>query len=482
MHPAFAMTEHGYLGSTIDYIEICTKNGIKPLVGCEIYMATDEAIRLYKETGEAPKRYHMVILCKNFEGYRELVGMNNDAVKSGNTFVSRIKRWYTLITPSLLAKWGRGNWIVLNACLGSYALHPAVFDDDIRETYNRIVWFREQFGEDYYFEFQMLNMDKQRKMNTIQMKFMKEMFPDQKAVITSDSHYVNRDQAIQRDIVMAMNWKIPLGMFHEINAKNENAEEQVDIFFRTDHQLVESWKEGGHDKIISEEAFSKACQNTIAIAEQIEPFDLSRSQDLNTLKRYFDGDVNEILMKACKKGLERRILGKVHDPTIYIERLAREFPIVVEKDFAIYFLALQRVLEKLKEKNVWRGIGRGSGGSFLINYLLGITNIDPIKYNLMSWRFLDSNRCLPMDQIVMTMNGEKMLKDLSSDDLILGNDGYQSIIDRSVTKHQRIVRIRFGNKEIRCSENHRFPIINANGNKQLKFAKDLVEGDKFLSM
>jgi DNA polymerase-3 subunit alpha len=109
MYPSFAMTEHGYLGSTLDYLDVCKNNGIKPIVGCEIYVTTDGMWQDYITNKNLPKRFHLVLLCKNLDGYKDLVGMNNEAIKRGQVHISRIKRWYVLITPDLLEKWNHGN-------------------------------------------------------------------------------------------------------------------------------------------------------------------------------------------------------------------------------------------------------------------------------------------------------------------------------------------------------------------------------------
>jgi len=389
-YPAMAATEHGIFSGTLDFIDTCNKNNIKPIVGCEIYMTTESIWQSYLTGGDAPQRYHLVILCKNLQGYKDLIGMNNEAIRNGMVYVSRIKRWYVLITPELLSKWNNGNWIVSNACLGSYAIHPYTFGDDLKETVNRVGFLRELFKDDYYFEFQVLNCSEQKKMNEIQCKIMSKL-PNQKAIVTSDAHYLRKEQGILRDIMMAMNWKVSLSMFRHLNQEKRNTEEQMDIYLRTNEQMLHEYYEYEHNLIIPENIFAESCDNTIKIADSIEPFSLNKVQDLDVVKEYFDGDTNEILLTECKNGL-MKIKDKIDDPKKYVEVLKKEYEVIKEKNFAPYFLALKKTLSEFEKRDVWTGVGRGSSSSFLINYLLGITKVDPIKYGLMSERFLSPDR------------------------------------------------------------------------------------------
>jgi DNA polymerase III subunit alpha len=391
MEPYLAMTEHGYLGSSLNFLDTCKENDINPILGCEIYMTSNENMAEWKNGDiKAPVRSHLVLLAKNKKGYKELVKINNLAIKRGQTFVSRIQRWYVLITPDIIEEVKPKNLIALNACIGSFAFSPALFENNLKETKTRVDWLRKMFGEDYYFEFQTLDHPKQREMNKLQYEFMKR-YKDQKAVITSDAHYVSEEDSYLRDITMAANWKVSLKQFKIINDKRNNTEEQIDIYFKTNEQMLNSYHENGHDKIIPEEVFEEACGNTIKIAESITKFSLKAKQELNTMKQYFEKDIDEQLKQECLKGF-KKFYHTFDNPNLYADRLKNELSIIKNKNFTAYFLIVQRILQTLRERDIYHGPGRGSGGSFLINYLLEITTLDPIKNGFMQERFVDEAR------------------------------------------------------------------------------------------
>jgi DNA polymerase III subunit alpha len=391
-YPSFAMTEHGHLIGTVDYLNTAKEYDVKPIVGMEIYMTTEQQWQDYQEDKKkTPSRYHLVIIAKNKQGYKDLVAMNNYTIKQKRVFTSRIQRWYILQTPEILAKFNKGNWIVSAACVGSFVFYPYSFDNDLKETINRYTWMKNEFGNDFYFEFQLLPIPSQKKMNEIQVKLMSR-YPEQKAIVTCDAHYDRLDKDKYRDIIMSMNWKTSYKQFRMIQSKNKReSEEQMNLHFRTNEELYDEWETGVHKDIIPEEMLFQAAQNTIDIVESIEKFSLNKKQSLNTVKQYFDRDPDEIVYEKCVEGLKTRV-GRVENLKDYVAVFKKEFEVVKEKKFSTYFLSVLQVINNLAEANVYRGIGRGSGGSFLINYLLGLTNIDPVKYKLMSERFLDAAR------------------------------------------------------------------------------------------
>lgn len=387
---SFAMTEHGSLMGTISYLNACKEYGAKPIVGVEIYLTTDdELMKFKKDNKKVPKRYHLILLAKNKNGYKQLVQMNNYCVKEKNVYISRIQRSYILHTPSILKKFIKNDIICSAACVGSYIFQPYNFNNDLDTSLLRYKEIKDIFKDDFYFEFQMLDIESQRRMNGLQIKLM-DKFPNQKAIVTSDSHYAKKGLGELREITMAMNWKMTLNQFKIVTSKNDNTEEQVNIHFRTNDELYEEWSLN-HSDIISEEQFRKACQNTIDIYESIKSFSLDKTQDLDTVKAYFDKDPDEIVKERCIAGLKEKI-GNIDNIQVYVDQLKNELKIVKEKNFASYFLAVMTILDNLKKNNQYIGIGRGSASSFLINYLLGITNVDPIEHKLMSERFLDSSR------------------------------------------------------------------------------------------
>jgi DNA polymerase III subunit alpha len=427
MEPYLSMTEHGYMGSTVNFLETCKENDVNSIVGNEIYMTTEKELKKWQNKDiKQPSRYHLVLLAKNKKGYKELVRINNIAIKRKQVFVSRIKRWYVLITPDIIEEVNPKNLIALNACLGSYAFAPALFDNNLKETKLRVDWLRKTFGQDYYFEFQTLNHPKQRLMNELQVKFMNQ-YKDQKAVVTSDSHYIDKEDSYLRDITMAANWKVALKQFNIINSKRNSSEEQVDIYFKTNKTLLETYYENGHNEIIPEDIFENACKTTIDIAHSITKFSLKAKQELNTMKQYFDEDIDEQLKQECLKGF-KKFYHTFDNPKKYADRLKNELEIIKNKNFAAYFLVVQRVLQTMREKNVYHGPGRGSGGSFLTNYLLEITTADPIKTGFLSSRFLDETRLDAPDIDVDVMDRKttiNIIKELfpNHDAVLISNKG-----------------------------------------------------------
>jgi hypothetical protein len=180
------------------------------------------------------------------------------------------------------------------------------------------------------------------------------------------------------------------------------------------------------------------------------------------------------LVEACKDGLKARGLSGKKE---YTDRLKMELGVVREMKFARYFLLMKRIVS-IAHQHMLVGPGRGSGGGSLINYVLDITDIDPIKYGLYFERFLNKARCLDPKTIVMTDKGTGWMASLREGDSVMGPDGFVKILSKAVTRHERVMKVTLGDQTITCSPNHKWCVLRDGRDIMIAEAKDLRSTDQ----
>ncbi len=358
---ALAITDHGNLFGAVDFYKTAKKHGIKPIIGCEVYVASRS--RFDKVHGIDSNRHHLVLLCKNEIGYKNLIKLVSSAWVDGFYTKPRIDR-------ELLEKHHEG-LVALSACLAG-EIPKYIANGEYLKAKETALWYSSLFGEgNYYLEMQNHGIPEQLIVNDGIVRLSNETgIP---LVATNDVHYVNKEDAYIQKILICI-------------ATNHTVDEENSLEFESDNFYLKTEQE-------MRELFSKtqeAIDNTQKIADMCN-FDFEFG---NTKLPNFtvpDGYSHyDYFKKKCYEGLLKRY-GENPDK-LYVDRLEYELSVISNMGYVDYFLIVADFIEYARNKGIPVGPGRGSGAGSICAYCMGITNIDPIKYNLIFERFLNPDR------------------------------------------------------------------------------------------
>ncbi len=357
--PALALTDHGTMYGAIEFYKTCAKAGIKPIIGVEAYIAT--RTRFDKEPGIDSKRYHLTLLAKDLTGYRNLLKLVTAAHLEGYYYKPRMDK-------ELLKKHSEG-LICLSGCMGS-ELSKALWARNLEQAKLVSREHQEIFGADnYYLEIMHHpKLERQLELKEATIKLAREL--NIPLVATYDSHYLHPDDADAHDTLVA----IQTQSFDE-NKRFSNKDE--DFSFISPETAREYFKDT-----------PDAVENTLKIAERC-------NVDLTIGKFVFPNfpipagqTADSLLAQLAQAGLARR--GLAEDPKA-IARLNYELDIIKMKGYATYFLAVEDLIRRARELGIYYAI-RGSVAGSLTTYVLDITKIDPLAYNIPFERFLNPER------------------------------------------------------------------------------------------
>ncbi|MCF7834178.1 MAG: DNA polymerase III subunit alpha [Candidatus Pacebacteria bacterium] len=359
--PAVAITDHGNMYGAIEFYKECKKAGIKPIIGCEFYIA--ERKLTDKDPGIDNRRYHMTILAKNLQGYKNLMRLVTIANLEGYYYKPRIDEEH-------LAKYSDG-LVCLSGCPNSKLSH-AVRAKDFEKAEKIILQHQEIFGkENYFLETQAhagIEFDKELR-DGIKMLGKKCNIP---VVATQDSHYPCKDDHEAHHTLLAVN----TGATGKDKGKFEFSDDDFSII--NEKTALEYFKDT-----------PEAVPNTMLVANLCEDYEIELGKAyFPDFKTENDEDANEVLKKLAYNGFEFRKLPQSEE---YLKRLTYELDIIKQKGYATYFLVVGDLLRFAREKNILTNI-RGSVAGSLTTYLLGITNVDPFFYKLPFERFLNPER------------------------------------------------------------------------------------------
>ena len=357
---ALAITDHGVMYGVVDFYKECKKQGLKPIIGCEVYVAPRTRFDKVYKTDSHP--YHLVLLCKNYEGYQNLIQMVS---------LSNIEGFYNRprVDMELLKKYN-GGLIALSACLAG-ELPRLLMDGRYEDAKQLVNTYRELFPEGYYIEMQDHGIPEQKELLPKFIQLSKETGVG--LVATNDVHYVEKkDHETQHVLVCLQTGK--------------TVDEPGGLEFSTNEFYLKSGEEMA-------ELFSyapEAIENTVKVAEQCG-FDFEFGV---TKLPYFSApngqDNTEYFKDLCYAGLHRHY-GE-NPPQEIVERLEYEISVVEKMGYVEYYLIVFDFINYAKQNGIPVGPGRGSGAGSLAAYCMGITSIDPIKYNLLFERFLNPER------------------------------------------------------------------------------------------
>lgn len=346
---SLAITDHGVMFGVVDFYKLCHKHGLRPILGCEVYVATDN-----------PRvNHHLVLLAKDNEGYKNL--MELVSLSFTHHFYYRPR-----ITKELLEK-HHGGLIALSSCLQGEVSQMLLQgrDEDARRVVEE---YRALFGEDYYVELQDHGLSEQKRILPKLLRLHESTGVP--LVATNDVHYIQKEDYLAQDVLLC----IQTGK--EFKDKERMRFPSREFYLKDGQEMEELFS-----------AYPGALENTMQIAEKchvtidfsnfhVAPF--HNEEGLSS---------KEYLRKICFEGLEK-LYG--HDD--YVKRLEEELAIIDSMGYNDFFLIVADIVNYARKKGIFVGPGRGSGGGSLAAYCLGIHKVDPMKYGLLFERFLNAQR------------------------------------------------------------------------------------------
>ena len=356
-----ALTDHGVMYGVVDFYKAAKARGLNPIIGCEVYVAPRS--RFDKVHGIDNERYHLILLCKNNTGYKNLIKLVSEGWVNGFYTKPRVDK-------ELLEQHHEG-LIALSGCLAGEVAR-ALERNDYEEAKKVAEWYNGVFGDgNYYLEIQNHGLDEQLRINPMLISLSKEL--NIPLAATNDAHYVDKQDSKIQQVLICIQTNHTLG-------------EDTGLEFGTQEFYLKSEEE-------MREAFSEcpqAVDNTAKIAEQCHvEFEFGKTKlphfDVPDGWSHFDWFAN-----LCRKGLKERYGDS--PPQEYIDRLEYELGIIDKMGYTDYYLIVHDFIRHAKSVGIPVGPGRGSGAASICAYCIGITGIDPMKYNLLFERFLNPER------------------------------------------------------------------------------------------
>ena len=357
---ACAITDHGVMYGCVAFFDAAKAAGIKPIIGCEVYVATRTR---FDKVNRIDGNSHLILLCKNETGYKNLIKMVSAGFLEG--FYSKPR-----IDKDLLEQHHEG-LICLSACLAG-EVPKAILAGDYERAKNTALYYRDLFGEgNYYIELQDHGLEEDRVVLPQLIRLARETgIP---MVATNDAHYITKEDSKMQSILLCIQTGKTI-------ADADRMEFQTDEFYlKSADEMYDLFS-----------MVPEACENTNKIAEQCN-FEFTFGETKLPYFRAPDGMENQAYFeKLCWEGLERRYPGKVTDALR--ERLSYEINVVKKMGYTNYYLIVYDFINYAKSRDIPVGPGRGSGAGSLAAYCVGITDIDPIRYSLIFERFLNPER------------------------------------------------------------------------------------------
>ena len=357
---AVAITDHGVMYGAIDFYKAAKKRGIKAIIGCEVYVAPRS--RFDKQKALDSDYSHLVLLCENNTGYQNLIKLVSAAFTEGFYSKPRVDR-------ELLQKYS-GGLIALSACLAG-EIPKALLSGDYDKARDIALWYKNTFGENNYFlELQNHNLTQQQQINPYIIKLSRETgIP---LVATNDVHYIEKEDSFMHKVLLC----VQTGS--KINDKNTLEFKTEEFYLKSEAEMQKAF-----------EGLPEALENTGKIADRCNvEFEFGKIK-----LPYFDtGGIDhfEYFRNRCYEGLYKNY-GENPDQAVK-SRLDYELSVISKMGYVDYYLIVADFVDYAKNNNIPVGPGRGSGAGSIAAYCIGITGIDPIKYDLLFERFLNPER------------------------------------------------------------------------------------------
>ncbi|MBU4306000.1 MAG: DNA polymerase III subunit alpha [Candidatus Omnitrophica bacterium] len=362
MHmPALTITDHGNIFGAIEFYSEAMKKGVKPIIGCETYVAKTSRHKR-GELGEKEQNHHLSLLIKDEEGYKNLIRLVSIAYREGFYYKPRIDK-------EVLSQYSKG-LVGMSGCLKG-EIASLLLAGQEKQAYDVARQFQEIFDKDsFYLEIMDHNLPEQRKVNKALVKLSKDL--NIPLVATNDVHYLKKEMSQAHEVLLCLQTQTTLDDQNRMRLSSD------EFYFKSPEEMK---------KLFSE--LPESISNTIRITEMCN---LELDFKTTHLPHYNlpDGaSPVEVLRQICLKNIPERC--RENEATAK-ERLEHELSVIKNSGFASYFLIVSDFVRFAKEKGIPVGPGRGSAAGSIVSYLLGITEIDPLKYDLLFERFLNPER------------------------------------------------------------------------------------------
>ncbi len=365
---AVAITDHGNMFGAFQFVAEANKHNIKPIVGCEFYLVDDRHKKQFtKENSD--NRYHQLFLAKDQEGYKNLSKLCSLG------FIEGLYSKWPRIDRELILKYHEG-LIATTCCIGA-EVPQTILNKGEEEAEKVFKWWLDLFGEDYYIELQRHNLPEQDKVNAVLLKWAVKY--NVKVIASNDSHYLERQDYDSHDILLCINTndfkRTPIGdgKGYRFGFPNDQ------FYFKTQKEMTELFKD-----------VPQAIDNTSEIVDKITSPKLKRDIILPNfpLPEGFANN-DDYLKHLAFEGAKKRYVDITPEVE---ERINYELHVIKTMGYSGYFLIVSDFIREGREMGVLIGPGRGSAAGSVVAYCVGITNIDPIKYQLLFERFLNPER------------------------------------------------------------------------------------------
>ncbi|HPG38488.1 MAG TPA: DNA polymerase III subunit alpha [bacterium] len=362
--PAIALTDHGCLFGAVEFYQKCVAKKIKPLIGCEVYIASQSRLDKKSVTGASGASFHLVLLCKNDIGYKNLMKLVSAGYLEGFYYKPRIDK-------ELLKQYSEG-LVALSACLKGEVPYT-ILNKGYDKGKEIVAEYKSIFGDDFYLEVQNHGIPEEDQAREAIFKLAaEENIP---VVATNDIHYLKKEHHDAHDVLLC------LQTGKDLDDPNRMRYSTRELYFKNQHEMARLFPKN-----------PEVLENTLLVAEKcnlemkfrnyfIPEFALPAGEESKTLGDY--------LSKISYEGLKQRY---EHITPELEQRLERELGVINKMGYAGYFLITWDFIRYARENNIPVGPGRGSAAGSLVAYCLKITNLDPIRYNLIFERFLNPER------------------------------------------------------------------------------------------
>lgn len=355
---SFALTEHGNLSSAATFHILAKAAGINPIIGCEVYTLRNREKHIEKK--EYPKYSHLILLAKNDVGYRNLLKIVSESNVNGFYYKP-------IISFDELEKRSEGLYC-LSACIGG-ELPKSILAEDEEKSEKIVKYFKRIFGKDYYLELMFNELSEQVEVNNGLIKLSKKH--GVKCLITTDTHYVDKDDVLLQDIILAIRDNKDINSARKYNCRG--------LWFKNSNEIWVDAKT--YQKDLSNKDVERYLDNTNEIKCDVNII----PKDIQVPVIYTNS--NKVLKEKCLSKINELKLGKQ-----YVKQFEHEYETITYLKYVDYFLAVSDIVSWARKNGIFVGSGRGSASGSLICYLLDITKIDPIKFDLMFERFVSKDR------------------------------------------------------------------------------------------
>jgi len=358
--PAVALTDHGNLFGAIEFYQAASKRGIKPIIGCEVYVAPGSRFTKRKAKGKEAS-YHLILLAKNEKGYQNLMELTTSGFLEGFYYNPRLDK-------DILSEKKQG-LIALSGCMKG-EISVLLQQGKYEKARKAAIFYRELYKDDFYLELQDEDIKGQKEINQALIDLSEELSIP--VVATNDIHYLYKEDARAHDALLCIQTGKMLEDLNRLKFSSSN------FYFRSPEEMKQIFS--NHPEAIS---------NTMVIADKCNLNLKMGKTYLPLYKTPLNYNLDGYLRKLCEEGLAWRYpesSDKVR------QRLEEEIKVISEASYVGYFLIIWDVIHYARERGIMVGPGRGSAAGSLIAYVLGITNIDPLAYGLLFERFLNPER------------------------------------------------------------------------------------------